>query len=69
MAARRSAGTTALDVYRDRLREAPTCPECGYTDDGGDWQTAYREQQLVYRHSCPRCAAIDTRVLRFDGAR
>jgi len=69
MAAGRSVGTTALDEYRDRLREAPTCPECGYTDEGGDWRTAYRERRLVYRHSCPRCAAVKTRVLRLDGAR
>lgn len=69
MASRRTAGATALDVYRARLREAPTCPECGYTDDGGDWRTTYRERQLVYRHSCPRCAAVDTRVFRLHGAR
>ncbi|MXR41937.1 hypothetical protein GRX01_11390 [Halobaculum sp. WSA2] len=69
MAVRRPAGATALDAYRDRLREAPTCPKCGYTDDGADWRTVYRERRLVYRHSCPRCAAVDTRVLRLDGAR
>ncbi|WP_345778230.1 HVO_0649 family zinc finger protein [Halobaculum rubrum] len=64
-----TAGATALDAYRDRLRETPTCPECGYVDDGADWRTAYHERRLVYRHDCPRCAAVDTRVIRFDGAR
>ncbi|SHG39999.1 HVO_0649 family zinc finger protein [Halobaculum gomorrense] len=68
MSSRRAAGATALDAYRDRLREEPTCPECGYTDEGGDWQTRYRERRLVYRHICRRCAAVDTRVLRLDGA-
>ena len=68
MAARRTAGATALDVYRDRLREEPTCPKCGYTDEGGAWQTRYRERRLVYRHLCPRCAAVDTRVFRLDSS-
>ncbi|MFC7071112.1 HVO_0649 family zinc finger protein [Halobaculum lipolyticum] len=68
MAMRRASGTTALDLYRERLREEPTCTKCGYTDEGGTWQTRYRERRLVYRHVCPRCGAIERRTFRFDGA-
>lgn len=66
MASSRRSGTTALEQYRERLREAPTCSKCGHTDEGGEWQTAYREQRLVYRHVCPRCDAIERRVLRIN---
>jgi len=66
MAADRSSGTTALEQYRERLRERPRCGECGHTDEGGEWQTAYRGGRLVYRHVCPRCGAIERRVLRLD---
>ncbi|WP_435064668.1 HVO_0649 family zinc finger protein [Halobaculum sp. EA56] len=67
MASRRRGGTTPLELYRERLRESPRCGECGYTDEGGEWQTAYRERRLVYRHVCPRCGAIERRVFRLNG--
>ncbi|MFC7097660.1 HVO_0649 family zinc finger protein [Halobaculum marinum] len=67
MSMRRPSGTTALDLYRERLREAPTCDQCGYTDEGGVWRTGYRDRRLVYRHTCPRCDAVDRRLFRLDG--
>lgn len=62
----RHPSTTAFDLYREQLRDTPTCAKCGFTDSGGTWQTAYRERRLVYRHICPRCGAIDRREFRFD---
>ncbi|UIP00377.1 hypothetical protein Hbl1158_03120 [Halobaculum sp. CBA1158] len=67
MSVRRPGGMTALDRYRERLRETPTCLECGHTDEGGEWATTFRSRRLVYRHVCPRCGATDRRVFRLDG--
>ncbi|ESP89691.1 HVO_0649 family zinc finger protein [Candidatus Halobonum tyrrellensis] len=61
------AGTTPLDRYRERLREEPECAECGFTDEGGDWRTKYRNRRIVYHHLCPRCGATETLELRLDG--
>lgn len=57
-------GTTALDRYRERLREEPRCGECGYTDAGGAWDTHYRNRRVVYRHVCPRCDAVERLAIR-----
>ena len=64
MARKDRSGTTALDRYRERLREAPRCGECGHTDEGGEWRTDYRDRRITYRHRCPRCDAVETVELR-----
>jgi uncharacterized C2H2 Zn-finger protein len=54
----------------DRLRKhyedtTLRCPKCGYVDDEGEWRVTARGGQVHYQHVCPRCDAIDTRVLKY----
>jgi hypothetical protein len=55
----------------DRLRQhyertKRRCPECGFVDTEGEWRVTKRGREIHYQHICPRCDAIDTRVLRYD---
>ncbi len=49
--------------YEDKERK---CIECGYVDTEGHWRVTKRGREIHYQHICPRCDAIDTRVLRYD---
>lgn len=64
MATEGTRGTTALDRYRDSLRGAERCGECGTTEAAGEWTTRYRQGRLVYRRVCPRCGGIERREFR-----
>ncbi|GAA0227162.1 HVO_0649 family zinc finger protein [Haladaptatus pallidirubidus] len=42
------------------------CTKCGFVDDDGKWRVTARGGEVHFQHICPRCDAIDTRVLRYD---
>lgn len=42
------------------------CPECGYVDEDGNWESRTDGQQVVYHHVCPSCRASREHTFRFD---
>jgi len=50
--------TTVLERVRRRYETTDKkCPDCGYVDEEGNWESRTNGQQLVYRHVCPSCGA------------
>ncbi|WP_458188007.1 HVO_0649 family zinc finger protein [Haladaptatus sp. NG-WS-4] len=45
---------------------ARRCRKCGFVDEEGEWRVTARGGSIHYQHICPRCDAIDTRVLRYQ---
>ena len=37
--------------------EELVCRECGFEDEGGDWDAEADGANIVYTHTCPRCGA------------
>jgi predicted RNA-binding Zn-ribbon protein involved in translation (DUF1610 family) len=65
MAADRGSGTTALDRLRTHYDNVDmVCPECGYEDSDGSWQSEMSGKRIDYRHLCPSCGAIRRRTIR-----
>ena len=55
-------GKTALERYREHLRETERCGACGTAEAAGEWTTRYRDGRLVYRRACSRCGAVEERA-------
>ncbi|WP_226007448.1 HVO_0649 family zinc finger protein [Natrinema salinisoli] len=50
--------TTVLERIRRRYETTDKkCPDCGYVDEKGNWESRTDGKQLVYRHVCPSCDA------------
>lgn len=52
-----------LRAYYDH--EELTCPDCGYEDDNGGWESETDGKQVHYYHECPSCDAVREHTLRF----
>ncbi|MFC6732405.1 HVO_0649 family zinc finger protein [Haladaptatus sp. DYSN1] len=42
------------------------CPECGYEDTDGEWQTETTGEKVHYHHICPSCGVVQKRTLSID---
>lgn len=56
----------------ERLRnyydhEELVCPECGFEDETGTWESETDGQEVHYSHECPSCGAVREHTLRLDG--
>ncbi|WP_246999540.1 HVO_0649 family zinc finger protein [Halosolutus gelatinilyticus] len=50
--------TTLLERVRRRYETTEKkCPECGYVDESGNWESRTDGSRIVYRHVCPGCDA------------
>lgn len=52
----------------ERLRnyydhEELVCPECGYEDEEGSWESETDGHLVHYYHECPRCDAVREHTL------
>ncbi|WP_276258556.1 HVO_0649 family zinc finger protein [Haloglomus litoreum] len=58
-----------LQSYYDD--EELVCPECGFEDDPGSWESETDGRQVHYHHECPSCGAVREHTLDLpaDGSR
>lgn len=55
----RPSGRSAFESFRQRYEETrKRCPECGYVDEEGNWESKTDGSQVVYRYVCPSCNAV-----------
>lgn len=54
-----------LRQYYDH--EELVCPECGYEDEDGSWESETNGREVDYYHECPRCGAIREHTLDLRG--
>ncbi|WP_435335882.1 HVO_0649 family zinc finger protein [Haloarchaeobius sp. TZWWS8] len=40
-----------------------TCPECGYEDEDGHWESETNGREVHYHHRCPQCDAVREHTL------
>lgn len=58
MPARYTGGRSHFDRLRRRYEETEKkCPECGYVDDEGSWESRTDGRRVVYQYVCPSCDA------------
>lgn len=61
-------GVTTLDRLRNRYeRTEKKCPDCGYVDRNGNWESETDGKKIVYRHVCPSCGADRTHTFDLGG--
>lgn len=57
----------ALSDLKARYEETDVhCGDCGYEDQGGTWQVSEVDREVRFRHVCPSCGAVQTRVLKLE---
>ncbi|MFA9417373.1 HVO_0649 family zinc finger protein [Natrinema sp. HArc-T2] len=50
--------STPLEWARQRYEHTDKkCPDCGYVDEEGNWESRTDGRRIVYRHVCPSCGA------------
>ncbi|SEW31578.1 HVO_0649 family zinc finger protein [Natrinema salifodinae] len=66
MVPRNTGARTPLERIRTRYENTDKkCPECGYVDESGNWESKTDGRTLVYRHVCPSCDASREHVFTF----
>ena len=40
------------------------CPECGYEDPDGGWESETDGHVVAYHHECPNCGAVREHVVQ-----
>lgn len=56
---------TPLENLRRRYETTETkCPDCGYVDEGRNWESRTDGKRVVYRHVCPSCDASREHTFR-----
>lgn len=56
---------TPLENLRRRYETTETkCPDCGYVDEGHNWESRTDGKRVVYRHVCPSCDASREHTFR-----
>jgi len=43
------------------------CPECGYEDDEGAWESETDGRVVEYFHECPSCGAVREHTIELNG--
>ena len=57
-------GRTALERLRSHYDDVElVCPECGYEDEEGGWESETDGSVVEYYHECPSCAAVREHTL------
>lgn len=52
------SGVTTLARVRDRYEQTDKkCPDCGYVDEAGNWESETDGRRIVYRYVCPSCGS------------
>jgi phage FluMu protein Com len=60
-------GKTRFERLLTRYEETEKkCPACGYVDEAGNWTSETDGREVVYRHTCPSCAAVREHVFEFE---
>ncbi|WP_436929006.1 HVO_0649 family zinc finger protein [Halosimplex halobium] len=55
---------SALEKLRDYYdHEELVCPDCGYEDEGGSWDSETDGEVVEYTHECPECGAVREHTL------
>ncbi|WP_284009155.1 HVO_0649 family zinc finger protein [Haloarcula pelagica] len=58
MATNRKGGSSPLARIQNRYEGTKKkCPECGFVDEAGNWDSRTNGGKIVYRHTCPSCDA------------
>lgn len=58
MVPRGTNGRTKLERLRQRYESTEKrCPDCGYIDDEGNWESKTDGRHIVYHYVCPSCGA------------
>ncbi|MDS0283579.1 HVO_0649 family zinc finger protein [Haloarcula onubensis] len=55
-----------LKQYYDT--EALSCPDCGYADTDGEWETETNGRVVEYHHECPTCGTLQQHTVHLDEA-
>lgn len=68
MPTRHTIGGNHFERIRRRYEESEKkCPECGYVDEDGNWESRTDGRRIVYHHVCPSCDAGREHTFSFDG--
>lgn len=63
----RTGGTTPFEWVETHYEETEMkCPDCGYVDEEGNWESETDGHRITYRHTCPSCDAVREHTFELD---
>lgn len=64
-----SSDRSAFERLKDHFDQTELeCPDCGYFDEEGEWETETDGSTITYRHECPDCGSVQTKTLDLESS-
>lgn len=62
-----SGGRSPFERLKNHFDESDlNCPDCGYFDEEGAWESRTDGTVVVYSHECPSCGSIQHRTVDIE---